>query len=198
MTMKESGFTLVELMLTIVIGAILMGIAVPSMKTFIQNGRVTQVNNELVSAIHAAHSESIRRNLPACFCASNDADQAVPSCSGAGNWQTGWITFLDTNGNCTLEPPADVLLKVFNGSSYAGQMTVTVPDASIAATNTVLFNSRGEPKSNNVFQQGTFSICDDRGLVADSNGNSITASAVILTPAGNARSTRNSAIVNCP
>ena len=90
---KEHGFTLVELMITLVIASILLTIAVPGMRNIIQNNRITGQVNEMVTAFNLARMEAIRRGSPVSVCAS--ADQA--SCSGANNWATGWIVVADAN-----------------------------------------------------------------------------------------------------
>jgi len=90
---KQRGFTLVELMMTLVIASIVMTLAVPSMRDLIQNNRITGQVNEMVTAFNLARMEAIRRGSPVSVCASTD--QA--SCSGANNWATGWIVFTDTN-----------------------------------------------------------------------------------------------------
>ena len=196
---KNSGFTLIELIITVSIAAILLALGTPAMKSIIQNGRITQINNELVSAIHVSRSEAVRRGSSACLCASADVTAATPTCSGNPEWETGWIAFLDNNADCVFNAGnADNLLKVWDGTDYQSQVTVRVDDLTISGSNTILFNSRGEPVRNNIIQQGTFSVCDDRGVQLDPNNNSITASAVILSPSGSARSTRSSVHVACP
>ncbi len=58
---RARGFTLLELMATITILAILLGIGIPSLTAFIQNSRVTSQANGLVSSFHLARSEAIKR-----------------------------------------------------------------------------------------------------------------------------------------
>jgi type IV fimbrial biogenesis protein FimT len=97
---KQRGFTLVELMMTLVIASIVLTLAVPSFRDLIQNNRITGQVNEMVTAFNLARMEAIRRGSPVSVCAS--ADQA--GCSGANNWATGWIVFADANatGNPTV------------------------------------------------------------------------------------------------
>jgi type IV fimbrial biogenesis protein FimT len=92
---KERGFTLVELMMTLVIASIVLTMAVPGMRDLIQNNRITGQVNEMVTAFNLARMEAIRRGSPVSVCAS--ADQA--SCSGANDWASGWIVFTDANGS---------------------------------------------------------------------------------------------------
>ena len=65
---RPYGFTLVELMVTIAIFAILVTVAVPSFRLIIENNRVTAASNELVAAFNYARSEAVRRGLPASVC----------------------------------------------------------------------------------------------------------------------------------
>ena len=181
---KQSGFTMVELMVTLLVAGALLAVGLPSLRETILDSRTTMVTNELVSALHVARSEAIRQNSAACVCSSTTASNAVPSCSGGNTWETGWIAFLDANGNCAIEAGIDNLLKVWDGTDYIGKVTVRTDDVSITGTNTISFNSRGEPKINGVSQQGTFSICDSRPLTLGTNGDSITSTAVILGVSG--------------
>lgn len=82
---KQLGFTLIELMVTVSILAILLGIGVPSFRATIQGNRVASVSSDLVAALHFARSEAVRRGENVTLCSSND--QAT--CSG--DWVDGWV-----------------------------------------------------------------------------------------------------------
>ena len=55
------GFTLLELMVTVAVAAILATVAVPGFRDLIQNNRVTTQTNELVSALNFARTEAVKR-----------------------------------------------------------------------------------------------------------------------------------------
>lgn len=197
---KSSGFTLLELMVVVAIGAILLAIGVPSLKPFVQGSRMTSITNELVAALNVARSEAIRRGSTGCVCASSTASTAAPACDAGGNWESGWISFLDVAGDCVYADGADDLLKVWDGTAVASPLAIRNNNALITAPGFVRFNSRGMPNAGGGLQMGTFSICDDRGNVANVDGDS-KARAVILSAAGSARSTRKANLIDtaiCP
>ena len=65
---RQSGFTLVELMVTIAIAAILLGLGVPSFRTLIENNRIAAASNDVVTGLQFARSEAVKRALLVSFC----------------------------------------------------------------------------------------------------------------------------------
>lgn len=57
----QKGFTLIEMMVTVAILAIILGIGVPSFQTLIERNRVSAASNKLFTALTTARSEAIRR-----------------------------------------------------------------------------------------------------------------------------------------
>lgn len=97
---RDSGFTLVELLITIVVLTILLATGVPAFKDFIKNNRVTAQTNNLVSAIQLARSEALKRGTDMVVCASDD--QAT--CTGKDTWAAGWIVFSDFDPSDGADP----------------------------------------------------------------------------------------------
>ncbi len=58
----ERGFTLVELLVTMTLVAILSAIALPSLSSFVTNSRVSSRANDFVAAINLARSEAVKRS----------------------------------------------------------------------------------------------------------------------------------------
>ena len=69
---REKGFTLVELLITIVVISVLLATGVPAFLDFIKNNRLTAQTNELVSAIQLARSEAVKRGTNTIVCASSN------------------------------------------------------------------------------------------------------------------------------
>ena len=85
-----SGFTLVELMVTVTVASVLMAIAVPSFNDMMVSSRVSTQANEIVAAINFARSEAIKRNTSMALCRASGPAATVCTSPQTGNWQH-WI-----------------------------------------------------------------------------------------------------------
>lgn len=88
----NSGFTLVELIVTLVIAGILVSLAAPSFTSFIKNNRINSQANDLIADLSFARSEAIKRGASVTVCRSDDGQNC-----NAGAWTAGWIV-LDATG----------------------------------------------------------------------------------------------------
>lgn len=104
--MKQSGATLLELMAVLAVSAILLTIGIPSFASFASKSRLAGAVNALVSSVHLARSEAIKRNGRAVLCKSASG----VACSTSGGWQQGWIVFHDANNNAALDAGEALIL----------------------------------------------------------------------------------------
>ncbi|HEX8989347.1 MAG TPA: GspH/FimT family pseudopilin [Rhodocyclaceae bacterium] len=86
------GFTLIELMVTLIIVAILAVIAVPSFVEYTTYSKISADTNSIVSDLMVARSEAVKRGMPVTICPSTDGTTCT---TGAGAWSQGRIVFVD-------------------------------------------------------------------------------------------------------
>jgi type IV fimbrial biogenesis protein FimT len=150
----NTGYTLLELVVTITIAGILMGVAVPSFTSIIDSNRLTTYANDLVTALNYARSEAIKRNLRVSLCKSTNG----VSCTTINNWSQGWIIFTDQNNNSTYDNSTETLLRV---QTYKANTTTMVGETPVA--NYISYIATGQSQlSIGAFQAGTIKICDER------------------------------------
>ncbi|MGK9065743.1 GspH/FimT family pseudopilin [Pseudomonas sp. SA195] len=80
------AFTLIELMITLAILAILLAIAAPSFRDTIQNNRTQTIANDLTTALQFARSEAVKRGVRVDICR-----RAANACADAVDWGNGWL-----------------------------------------------------------------------------------------------------------
>lgn len=141
------GFTLIELMVTLSVASILLSVAVPSYRSFVQDTLLITQSNSFYSALALAKGEAIKRNALVRLCPSTTGT----SCVDGGIWSNGWIIFVDSNSNRTVDA-AEQILQVT--PAFTGGNT-------IIATNSGMITFRQDGFSPG--SAGTYSVCDARG-----------------------------------
>ena len=128
------GFSLIELLMTIAIAAIIGGLAAPSFKKMINANRIQTSASALQGDMMFARTEAVKRGLWVSICPS--VDQAT--CSTTNVWEKGWIVFNDLNGSGTIQA-GDVVLRV--RQAMTGGSTIVAAPA--PTQNAIIFNREG-------------------------------------------------------
>lgn len=147
---KNSGFTLIEVMIIMVIAGVLAAIAMPNLQNFIKNNRIKSQMYDLLNAVNIARTEAVKRKTTVSLCRSNDNTDSTPTCAGTTNtWTDGWLVFEDDDGDGVYESADDTIISK-GGAAGTG---VTI----MATSNILTYQTNG---SVNTITR--FAICDDR------------------------------------
>ena len=175
----QRGFNIIELMVTIAVLGVLLGVAVPGIQSYIHNSRLTTQINSLSISLSHARSEAIKLNQRVVVCVSTNGTQCASAGSGT-LWNKGWILFVDRNGDsnidaggpgtddCAVNSTTDCVISV--QAAFPGTNTLT-PAASVV--DIVAYVSDGSSRCNTDASIATletcpnatsfFTLCDFRG-----------------------------------
>lgn len=161
------GLSLIEVLVVMAIAAILLGIGVPNMQTFILNNRLASSTHEFYTALQFARSEAVRRGEQITLVHGGTA--------GSGNWGAGWTMFVDTNRN-TAQDAGEETLRA--GAPLEAPLTL-YGNANFA--NFIAFDAGGRLTTAG---GGAFVVCHGANLVEDGQSR---ARAVLVNGAGRVR-----------
>jgi type IV fimbrial biogenesis protein FimT len=138
---RASGFTMIEMAITMAVFAILVALGVPSMTTWIRNNKVRTVSDSLQTGLRLAQAESLRRSRQVVFALTNSTTPTaipLPAAAGGTSWAI-WTVPSMTDGS---ETPQFIESGVLSNAS--SQVTVTTTNN----ISTVCFNSVGRVVNN--------------------------------------------------
>ncbi len=133
---RQLGFTIIELMFTLVVASILLGIGIPSFQETIKNNRIVATSNGVASAIGYARTEAVKRGGTVHV--------------GFGDATTDFVVWIDADGGNDWDP-SEELLRTWPVSAASVSIT------SGNARTFYAFRGTGEVNAND-----TITVCDDR------------------------------------
>ncbi len=106
MSVKEQGFTLIELMMALVILVVILSLGLPSFNSVMESSRLRAAANNVTSAIQYARSEALRSRDTVAVCRANAGFDA---CAFGADWSGGWLAArFDPAGGNNWQTVADV------------------------------------------------------------------------------------------
>jgi type IV fimbrial biogenesis protein FimT len=122
---RQSGFTMVEMIMTVAVGAILLTVGIPSFRYITNSNRIAAEINGLLGDLQFARSEAIKEGVPVSVCISSNQT----ACTGGttNTWQNGWIVISSaaTTGVLRVQAPfssTDTFVGT-NGANPLGTVT---------------------------------------------------------------------------
>ncbi|MDH3490975.1 MAG: GspH/FimT family pseudopilin [Gammaproteobacteria bacterium] len=148
-TTRQGGFTLIELIVTLAVAAIVLSVGIPSFRGVIMDNRLVSQSNQFVTSVKMARSAAVRYQRPATVCSSANFDAAVPTCSANNDWSDGWIVWVDKDRDALTD--ANEIISVFGPINNASTL-------SSATTSSFTYDARGFAMTGG----GDLTLCDSR------------------------------------
>jgi Tfp pilus assembly protein FimT len=131
---RHTGLTLVELMVTLAVAIVLLGVGIPAFLSLQANSRAAALANQVVTALTLARMEALGRGASTAVCPRGEDDSdGTPTCGGAADWvRRGWMVFVDSGPTAgVLDTAADgegavAIVRIFDPPP--GQPTITLQE----------------------------------------------------------------------
>jgi type IV fimbrial biogenesis protein FimT len=147
---RQRGITIIEIMVTLAIAAVLIGLALPAFNGFVAQRALTAQVNDFLVAIQYARSEAGRRGT-------NVGVRAVDASAAGNEWGPGWCVILVPNPTAPPACPNDgTELRAFQS---LGSNTLDGING-FDGVGALVFNSRGLMVAPTV--AGTFDLCNPK------------------------------------
>lgn len=166
---SAQGFTLLELLFTVFIVAVLAGLAVPSFNSLILRNKVQSETQSLRTDIAFARSKAVSSSKFISICASVDG----LSCNGSNDWSGGWIVFEDDGAGGGEGDFADIdkknSEKLLRVTQQLKDLNIDAIDSGGAGVQGIMFGPRGyveamrRSSSDNSSVKTTLKICEPKG-----------------------------------
>ena len=148
-TNSQLGFTLIELMVTITIAAIIISISIPSFASLLARNKVTVQTNALFESLYLARNYAIteQKKVHVCHRDNSNSTECDPQRNYNSAWHNGWLVFVDKNDNNDYDQN-DKLIRVFEPTTQTN----------------IVFNQQGRLRffPNGSARSAGFYVCDQQ------------------------------------
>jgi len=148
---KAAGFTLIEIIVTVAVAAVLASIGVPRLQNTIQDNRITTLYNGFLTDLNYTRNAAITFASPVTLCKRNSAGNDCDTTT-ANDWSEGWLVFHDKDGDGAVDSDEKILLDNTDASSKTSLIFT-------GNSNRVTYNAQGFARG----YAGKVTFCDDRG-----------------------------------
>ncbi|MEX2366492.1 MAG: GspH/FimT family pseudopilin, partial [Pseudohongiellaceae bacterium] len=142
---QQTGFTIIELMITVAVGGILLAVAMPSFNNLVKNNCMTTNSNSFVSSVQYTRNQAVRLRQPVNMTGSNAAD-------ADNEWGTGWVVWQDADNDGSMDAGEELRV------SQLGCELTTIDET--GDIDTITYRPTGFLDI--ALAGATFDICDDR------------------------------------
>lgn len=184
----QAGFTLYELLITVVIVGVVLSLGIPNLSGYTKNSRMTSTANDLHAAFYLARSEAARGKTNVTICASANSMDAAANCGGT--WDQGYIVFVDADGDLNRAGATETVLRAHAPIATGVTLSIANDATFFSFASTGL--GRGNIGANISMTQVV--MCDERGNITAAGGDSA-ARLFVTTPLGRATILRNEGLI---
>lgn len=148
---KIAGFTIIEMIITVALLAVMVAVGVPGFGSLFQNNKLTEASNRFLSSITFARSEAINRNDSVTMCLLNDDGD---NCDSDGRWEDGWMIWVDTNSSNTFNVGEEIAVEAPLPDNY------TLRADNNNFTNSITFSPAGDATGDVANGTELFRLCN--------------------------------------
>jgi type IV fimbrial biogenesis protein FimT len=142
---RVSGYTMVELIITVAVGSVLLMVAVPTFFWVTNSNRVAAEINGLLGDLQFARGEAVKEGQNVTVCVSTNGT----TCAGTNTWQSGWIVFSTANNTVLRVQNQFTSTDTFVASNAVGTITFNRDGYANGIANGTLIELHTSPTNNN-------------------------------------------------
>jgi Tfp pilus assembly protein FimT len=151
-SLPNAGWTILEVLIGLTVLVVIFLVSAPGVNSLAQKYSLKKTSSNLLSSIELAQTEAARRRNIVTLCPSSDGN----SCRTDGDWNRGWLLFIDGNANNKPEPVE--ILKSFDSPGQNVRVHVFGAFSSEAS-----FDISGSVAGQDVHTESGFTVCNASG-----------------------------------